>query len=73
MSKFKGKYIPYSPSQNMRDLSSDTLPSGEPHSPMSSNSLIFNGEHWELPIDEEDLNFTNFQPRNCSSPQLMGK
>ena len=56
----------------MRDLSTDTLPSGEPQSPMSTNSLIFNGEHWELPIDE-DLNFQNFQPRNCSYPQPLGK
>ena len=73
MSKFKSKYLPYSPSQNVRDLSTDTLPSREPESPMSSNSLIFNGEHWEHPIDEEDLDFQNFQPRNCSSPQPLGK
>ena len=73
MSKFKSKYLPYSPSQNIRDLSTETLPSREPESPMSTNSLIFNGEHWELPIDEEDLNFLNFQPRNCSSPQPLGK
>ena len=39
MSKFKGKYLPYSPSQNIRNVSSDTLPSREPNSPMSNNPI----------------------------------
>ena len=73
MPKFKGKYLPYSPSQNMRDVSSYTFPSGEPKSPISNNSLVFNGKEWELPIDDEDFNFANFYPRNFSSPQPFGK
>ena len=73
MSKFKGKYLPYSLSQNMRNVSSDTLPLGEPNSPISNNSFVFNGKDWEMPIDEEDLNFANFYLRNCSSPQSFGK
>ena len=73
MSKFKGKYLPYSPFQHMKNVSTDTLPSGKPNSPMSNNSLEFNGKGWEMPIDEEDLNLSNFHPRNCSSPQPSGK
>ena len=60
MSKFKGKYFPYSPSQHMTNVSTDTLPLGEPNSPMSNNSLVFNDKDWEMPIDEEDLNLLKF-------------
>ena len=73
MSKFKGKYLPYSPSQHITNVSTETLPAGEPNSPMSNNSLVFNGKDWEMPIDEENLDLENFHPRNCSSPPPFGK
>ena len=73
MSKFKYKYLPYSPSQCMTNVSTETVPSGEPDSPMSNHSLVYNGKDWEMAIDEEDLNFVHFHPRNCSSPKLFGK
>ena len=39
-----------------------------PSSPMSTISLIFTGKHWEIPIDTEDLDKDEFNPKMTSSP-----
>ena len=39
-----------------------------PSSPKSTNSLVFDGKDWVLPLDTQDLDKEQFNPRVTSSP-----
>ena len=43
-------------------------PCGEEESPQSTNSLIFDGKHWVLALDENDMQQEHFNPKTTSSP-----
>ena len=40
---------------------------GDPDSPLSTNSLIFDGENFVLPLDQDYMDQTNFCPPRASS------
>ena len=63
--------MPYSPSQRPIDMDTLFESVGEqPDSPLSSNSLIYNGKEWELPLSPSDMELENFQPPLSSSPKI---
>ena len=39
----------------------------DPDSPLSTNSLVFDGNNWVMPLDEHDVNPRNFCPPRTSS------
>ena len=39
----------------------------DPDSPLSTNSLVFDGKKWVMPLDEDDVNPRNFCPPRTSS------
>ena len=39
-----------------------------PSSPMSTISLVFTGKYWEIPLDTQDLDKDDFNPKITSSP-----
>ena len=39
-----------------------------PSSPMSTISLVFTGKYWEIPLDTQDLDKEEFNPKITSSP-----
>ena len=49
------------------------LPSDEPSSSLSIYSLTFDGEKWQIPLQEEDMEEENFLPPRTSSPIPQGK
>ena len=66
MSSFKKKLLknytdettPYSPSKSMSriNLSNQSMESfGDPDSLVSTNSLVFDGKNWVMPLDEDDV------------------
>ena len=55
--KWKGDQA-YSPTHEWEDEASCTVENitiEEPSSPLSTYSLIFNGEKWIIPIDDDDM------------------
>ena len=44
------------------------LEENEPSSPKSTISLVFTGKHWEIPLDSQDLDKEEFNPKITSSP-----
>ena len=44
---------------------------GDPDSPLSTNSLVFDGNKWVMPLD--DVNPRNFCPPRTSSPVPSNK
>ena len=62
---------PYDPSDSLISLeltNQNSLDSDEPDSPESSCSLVFRNGEWQMPIDEEDMDYTQFKPKRASSP-----
>ena len=59
----------YNPSSDSHmSVSDESLPMSEPDSPESSSSLIFKEGEWQMPLDEDDLNYKGFKPKRTSSP-----
>ena len=72
MSSFKKKLLknytdettPYSPSKSVSriNLSNQSMESfGDPDSPVSTNSLVFDGKNWVMPLDQDDVNPCTFK------------
>ena len=62
---------PYDPSDSLISLeltNQNSVDSDEPDSPESSCSLVFRNGEWQMPIDEEDMDYTEFKPKRASSP-----
>ena len=62
---------PYGPSDSLISLEltdQNSVDSDEPDSPESSCSLVFRSGEWQMPIDEEDMDYTQFKPKRASSP-----
>ena len=62
---------PYDPSDSLISLeltNQNSVYSDEPDSPESSCSLVFRNGKWQMPIDEEDMDYTQFKPKRASSP-----
>ena len=62
---------PYDPSDSLISLeltNQNSVDSDEPDSPESSCSLVFRNGEWQMPIDEEDMDYTQFKPKRASSP-----
>ena len=62
---------PYDPSDSLISLeltNQNSVDSDEPDSLESSCSLVFRNGEWEMPIDEEDMDYTQFKPKRASSP-----
>ena len=60
MYKLKNRVLPYSPSQKITmNMSTGSLSITEPILPtssaISSTSLVFNGNNWELPLTDGDM------------------
>ena len=58
----------YNPSDSLMSVSDESFPMSEPDSPESSCSLIFKEGEWQMPLDEDDLNYKGFKPKRTSSP-----
>ena len=74
MSKFKDRYLPYSPSQPINhnfDLSNDENSDIDPPSPIQSMSPIYDGEKWVFPTtddtDYENVNISAISPPPATS------
>ena len=64
----------YSPKHEVQNIETDAvLPSDEPSSPLSSYSLTFHGEKWQIPFQEEGMEEENFLPPITSSQIPQGK
>ena len=59
---------PYDPSDSLISVSLHSLDISEPDSPESSSSLVFRDGEWQLPLDEDDMNYQSFKPKMASSP-----
>ena len=62
---------PYDPSDSLVSLeltNQNSVDSDEPDSPESSCSLVFRNGEWQMPIDQEDMDYTQFKPKRASSP-----
>ena len=59
---------PYDPSDSLSSISHNSLDISEPDSPESSSSLVFRGGEWQLPPDEDDMNYHTFKPKRASGP-----
>ena len=59
---------PYDPSDSLISVSRNSLYISEPDSPESSSSLVFKGGEWQLPLDEDDMNYQSFKPKMACSP-----
>ena len=84
MSLFKKKLLkyytdettPYSPSKSVSriKISNQSMESfGDPDSPLSTNSLVFDGKKWVMPLDQDGVNPRNFCPPGTSSPVPSSK
>ena len=49
-------------------VSDESLSMSESDSPKSSCSLIFKEGEWQMPLDEDDLNYKGFKPERVFSP-----
>ena len=62
---------PYDPSDSLISLeltNQNSVDSDELDSPESSCSLVFRNGEWQIAIDEEDMDYTQFKPKRASSP-----
>ena len=81
MASFKKKLLkkhtdentPYSPSKSVSTVNITMESIGDPDSPLSTNSLIFDGENFVLPLDQDDMDQTNFCPPRTYSPLPSSK
>ena len=76
LKKYTDETTPYSPSKlcsriNINNQSMDSF--GNPESPLSTNSLVFDGNNWVMNLDEDDVNPRNFCPPKTSSPVPSSK
>ena len=46
---------------------------GDPDSPVSTNSLVFDGKNWVMPLGQDNVNPWNFCPPGISSPVPLSK
>ena len=60
LKKHTDENTPYSPSKSVSTVNITMESVGDPDSPLSTNSLIFDGENFVLPLDQDDMNQTNF-------------
>ena len=51
------EFKPYDPSDLLSSVSHNSLDISEPDSPESSSSLVFRDGEWQLPLDEDDMNY----------------
>ena len=58
----------YAPSDSLSSVSHNSLDICEPYSPESSSSLVFLDGEWQLPLDEDDMNYQSFKSKGASSP-----
>ena len=80
MASFKKKLLkkhtdentPYSPSKSVCTVNITMESIGDPDS-LSTNSLIFDGKNSVLPLDQDDMDQTNFCPPRTSSPLASSK
>ena len=73
MYKLKNRLLPYSPTQKViMNVSTGSIPSTEPSSPISTASLIFNGKYWDMPLTDGDMDPQNFHQSITSSPKIGG-
>ena len=61
---------PYDPSDSLSSVSHNSLDICEPDSPESSSSLVFLDGEWQLPLDEDDMNYQSFKPKGPPAPCL---
>ena len=54
--------------QNEQENPVSDAPLLEEQSPMSTISLVFTGKYWEIPLDTQDLDKDDFNPKITSSP-----
>ena len=74
LNKWRKENYQYSPTHEVQNIETDAdLPSDEPPSPLSTYSLTFDGEKWQIPSQEEDMEEENFLPPRTSSPIPKGK
>ena len=74
LNKWKEENNQYSPTHEVQNIETDAdLPNDEPSSPLSTYSLTFDGEKWQIPLQEEDMEEENFLPPRTSSPIPQGK
>ena len=69
LNKWKEENNQYSPTHEVQNIQTDPdLPSDEPSSPLSTYSLTFDREKWQIPLQEEDMEEENFLPPRTSLP-----
>ena len=74
LNKWKEENNQYSPIHKVQNIETDAdLLSDEPSSPLSTYSLTFNGEKWQIPLQEEDMEEENFLPPRTLPPIPQGK
>ena len=56
------------PSYSFMSVGDESLPVSDPYSPESSCSLIFLEGEWQMPLNEDDLNYKGFKLKRASSP-----
>ena len=59
---------PYDSSDSLCSVSHNSLGISEPDSSESSSSLVFRDGEWQLPLDEDDMNYQSFKCKRSSSP-----
>ena len=56
LNKWREENNQYSPTHDVQNIETDAdLPSDEPSSPLSTYSLTFDGEKWQIPFQEENM------------------
>ena len=74
LNKWREENNQYSPTHEVQNKETDTdLPSDEPSSSLSTYSLTFDGEKWQIPFKEEDMEEENFLLPRTSSPIPQAK
>ena len=73
LKKHTDENTPYSPSKSVSTVNITMESIGDPDSPLSTNSPIFDGENFVLPLDQDDMDQTNFCPPRTFSPLSSSK
>ena len=60
LTKHTDENTPYIPSKSVSTVNITMESIGDPDSPLSTNSLIFDGENFVLPLEQDDVDQTNF-------------
>ena len=73
LNKWREENNQCSPTHEVQNIDTDAdLPMDEHSSPLSIYSLTFDGEKWQIPFQEEDMEEENFLPPRTSSPIPQG-